>query len=153
MNASIEKTVQAIREKLLKAASRNKYNDLKTKKEWDQKSLEELGKECDLFEGCYMSKKTHYVFLKDGSCVELGNKKFNGPSEAMQSFIERVKKAGPEGTKFLSDKNFTFKRISDALEFKHILKNSQDQIRARGKPTKKRESSTGLPVPKRSRKE
>ena len=42
--STTEKAALAIKEKVIKAVSRNKYDELKSKKEWDQKAIEDLSK-------------------------------------------------------------------------------------------------------------
>lgn len=78
-NAIVTEVKGLIEHKMLRAASRNSEVELQEKpNDYDEK-IESLSESYDVFEGKYVDTISHYVFLMDGSVVEIGNKKYHNP--------------------------------------------------------------------------
>jgi hypothetical protein len=112
--------ILAFKQGIIYAASRNMYGDLRKKKKWTSDMLIELGNSCDVFVGTYNNTEKHYVFLRDGSLVELGKRKYESPSEAARNLVQRAKKKQEEGELIPDESTFVLKRMTDGVLFSQL---------------------------------
>jgi hypothetical protein len=106
----------AFRQNLVRAASRNMYDELKTLQ--NEAKINELNRICDVFCG---PDKLFYVFLKDGKLVELGRRKYDGTREAAEAWFDRAKKHAEEGEIIPSVTTFRLTRMADNKDFTRIM--------------------------------